>query len=120
MPPKRNTLFVPAPRRIFLRQAAVGTGALLGGPALRFAAAQQGAPAVIASDAMRPQMPSGVMSGDVTQGSAMLWSRTDRPARMMVEYAANEAMKDAVRVAGRSSTACASRASTTPRSRANR
>lgn len=97
--PKQALPLVTVPRRVFLRRAVIGTGALLGGPALQFASAQ-GAPAVIASDAMRPQMPSGVMSGDITLDKAVLWSRTDRPARMMIEYATNEAMKNAVRMAG--------------------
>jgi alkaline phosphatase D len=30
------------------------------------------------------------MSGDVTTDSAVIWSRTDRPARMIVEYSTNE------------------------------
>lgn len=38
-------------------------------------------------------MPQGVASGDVTIGRAVVWSRTDRPARMVVEYSTTEAFR---------------------------
>ncbi len=50
--------------------------------------------------ANRPQLPFGVASGDVTSNAGMVWSRTDRPSRMIVEYATNEAFRDARRVVG--------------------
>ena len=43
-------------------------------------------------------MPSGVQVGDVTAERAIIWSRTDRPARMIVEYAANEQLRSATTV----------------------
>ncbi len=55
---------------------AVGAGILLPGLA----------PAVIASVKDRPQLTDGVQSGDLQGDKAMVWSRTDRPARMMVEW----------------------------------
>jgi alkaline phosphatase D len=57
-------------------------------------------PAVVTSDRARPTMPYGVQSGDVMADRAIVWSRTDRPARMMVEWATNEAFRDARRVVG--------------------
>ncbi|MBT0770712.1 alkaline phosphatase D family protein [Kineosporia sp. J2-2] len=33
----------------------------------------------------RPQLTHGVQSGDVTAGSAVVWTRSDRPARMFVQ-----------------------------------
>jgi alkaline phosphatase D len=33
----------------------------------------------------RPQIVGGIQSGDVTGGSAMVWARADRPARMQME-----------------------------------
>src|SRR5437016_9632505 len=33
----------------------------------------------------RPQISGGIQSGDVSAGSAVVWARTDRPARMQVE-----------------------------------
>ncbi len=53
---------------------------------------------VVANDV--PQMEQGIQIGDVTQGRAIIWSRTDRPARMMVEYAFNEQFTDAATVRG--------------------
>ena len=53
------------------------------------------APAIVTSDRARPQMPSGVMSGDISRDKAIIWSRADRPARMVVEYAANENFQNA-------------------------
>jgi alkaline phosphatase D len=38
----------------------------------------------------RPATSWGVQSGDVTATSGVIWSRTDRPARMLVEVAATE------------------------------
>ncbi|MYW89205.1 alkaline phosphatase, partial [Amycolatopsis rubida] len=35
----------------------------------------------------RPVLAHGVASGDVTTGSGIVWSRADRPARLMVEVA---------------------------------
>lgn len=77
--------------------AAAGLTATTG---LRGVLAQGQAPAVILGDDARPQMPSGVMSGDVTGRRAMLWSRADRPARMVVEVATTESMRDARRIIG--------------------
>lgn len=56
--------------------------------------------AIITSDNLRPQIPFGVQSGDVTASSAVVWSRADRPARMIVEHATTESFKDARRIAG--------------------
>jgi alkaline phosphatase D len=72
-------------RRRLLQGAAVlgagmGLGAL-GGPT----PAALGTPGLVRP---RPEVPWGVQSGDVTARSAVVWSRTDRPARMLVEVAA--------------------------------
>jgi alkaline phosphatase D len=37
-----------------------------------------------------PIMEQGIQIGDLTPGRAMIWSRSDRPARMMLEYAFDE------------------------------
>jgi alkaline phosphatase D len=47
-----------------------------------------------------PQMTQGIQIGDVTNGRAIIWSRSDRPARMMVEYAFNEFFVDSNKVRG--------------------
>jgi alkaline phosphatase D len=84
-------------RRKFLLKtahAATAASAVLRGSAFA------GAPAIITSDKLRPQIPFGVQSGDVTASRAVVWSRVDRPARMIVEYATTESFKDARRVIG--------------------
>lgn len=86
-------------RRRFLRASAIastGAGALLTGASL----ARAQSPAIVTSQRLRPQLPSGVMSGDVTGDSAIIWSRTDRNARMLLEYSTNENFADAVRLQG--------------------
>src|SRR5499433_664378 len=84
-------------RRSILKGAAVAAGSLVvGGRSW----AQGQAPAVVPSDRMRPAVPYGVQSGDVTGDRAIVWSKTDRPARLLVEYATNEAFRNARRVTG--------------------
>ncbi|MBI3231381.1 MAG: alkaline phosphatase D family protein [Burkholderiales bacterium] len=91
-------------RRSFLQH--LGGSALLGSvPTSLFAqtpsaSSTPAAPAIIIADSTRPRIPCGVMSGDVTGQSAMLWSRSDRPARIMVEYADNAAFRRSKRIAG--------------------
>src|ERR1700681_1791105 len=41
----------------------------------------------------RPQIASGLASGDVSAGSAVIWARADRPARMQVECSTVESFK---------------------------
>ena len=47
----------------------------------------------------RPQIASGLASGDVSAGSAVVWARADRPARMQVECSTLESFKAIIRVA---------------------
>src|SRR6266403_1423240 len=47
----------------------------------------------------RPQIASGLASGDVSAGSAVVWARADRPARMQVECSTLESFKTIIRVA---------------------
>jgi alkaline phosphatase D len=77
-------------RRTLLKGLVSGTGLALTGAGLADALAQGVAPAVVTADKLRPQLPGGVMSGDVTATSGIVWSRTDRPARMIVEYSTSE------------------------------
>ncbi|MBB3229338.1 alkaline phosphatase D family protein [Halomonas stenophila] len=51
--------------------------------------AMAAAPAIVLAERRRPVMPSGVMSGDMLEDRVMLWSRVDRPARMLLEIADN-------------------------------
>lgn len=58
------------------------------------------APALVTPDQLRPSVPYGVASGDVTHHSAIIWSRSDRPARLIVEYDSTESMRFAHRIWG--------------------
>jgi alkaline phosphatase D len=57
-------------------------------------------PAIVTSDALRPKLPSGIASGDVTADSAVIWSRCDRSAQMIVELATTESFKQARTIHG--------------------
>ena len=90
-------------RRRFLS----GAGLLVGGSALGSAlpavaqAAQFASPPMIgASDAERPQLLSGIQFGDVTDGRAIVWARSDRNARMTVEYDTTDRFRHARRLVG--------------------
>ncbi len=54
----------------------------------------------VTQDRLRPNITSGVASGDVTHTAAMIWSRTDRAARMIVELSSREDFKNARRIVG--------------------
>ena len=80
-------------RRTFLRAAAVvgGVAGVAGAtPLLRQEARSSRAPG---QRVARPLTTWGVQSGDVTHTSGIVWSRTDRPARMLVEVAATESFR---------------------------
>ena len=57
-------------------------------------------PALSRQDGGRPGIPYGVASGDVTRDRAIVWSRTDRPARMLVEWATTESFRNVRRERG--------------------
>ena len=60
----------------------------------------RGPAALVLADAARPSTEWGASVGDVTGGRALVWSRTDRPSRLVVEYATTEAFRDPRRVVG--------------------
>jgi alkaline phosphatase D len=84
-------------RRRFLAGSAALGGLAAGAPRLAWG---QSAPALVTSDSQRPQAPYGVMSGDVGTDSAIVWSRADRPSRMVVEYASSDSFTDVRRIVG--------------------
>jgi alkaline phosphatase D len=79
------------------RREFLGRTALAGSAALT--AAWRPRP-VFAQTAGRPAMPYGVQTGEVSQGRAVLWGATDRPARMIVEYATTEGLANPRRIVG--------------------
>ncbi len=87
------------PRRRFLQSAAALTGATALSR-MQDIFAQATPPAVVTAESLRPQIPSGVMSGDVNGASGMIWSRADRPSRMMVAWSYDASLKGARRISG--------------------
>jgi alkaline phosphatase D len=88
-------------RRAFLSLLAIaGAGPLATNWPMHQAFAQGGAPALVTPDAKCPAIPYGVASGDATSNAAIIWSRTDRPSRMIVEYATTDSFKNSKRVVG--------------------
>ena len=83
-------------RRSFLNTTTVLGGAAIA-PGLALA---QIAPAVITRDAMRPKMAHGIQSGDPKSDGAVIWTRSDRPSRMGVEWATTPSFANATRVRG--------------------
>src|SRR6266436_4844339 len=83
-------------RRLSRRSFIAGTAA--GTLALPRAFAQ--APAIVTAEKMRPQLPCGVMSGDIGARRAVIWSKTDRPARMLVDLASDEDFTKVRRITG--------------------
>jgi len=73
-------------RRFIRRRLMLASAASLALPKSLYAQA----PAVVTSERARPQLPSGLQIGDVTGERALIWSRSDRPARMMVERSYRE------------------------------
>ena len=58
------------------------------------------APGIVTAPNARPAIPFGVTAGDVGSGRAVIWSRTDRAARMFVEFATTERFENPRRVRG--------------------
>jgi alkaline phosphatase D len=52
------------------------------------------APALFQRETARPGVPYGTAIGDVTGSRAVIWSRSDRPARMRVEWSTTESFQN--------------------------
>ncbi len=83
-------------RRSFLNSTTVLGGAAIV-PSIALA---QTAPALITRDAMRPNMAHGIQSGDPTSDGAVIWTRSDRPSRLWVEWSTTPTFANATRVRG--------------------
>ena len=80
-------------RRRFLHR-----GALLGGSAV--AVGTFASPAIVLAQGARPQITHGLQTGDVSTNGAVLWSRADRPSRMLVDLATTESFSNPHRITG--------------------
>ena len=74
--------------RLTRRRALIG--AAMGATALALPACSRAAG--------RPVITHGLQSGDIAHDGAVIWARTDRPARMLVEVATTESFADARRL----------------------
>lgn len=83
-------------RRVFTRQLLASAAATLVVPGRLVG--QGGAPAI--GRGALPGIPQGVASGDVAADSAIIWSRTDRVARMAVEWDTTDQFRNARRIIG--------------------
>jgi alkaline phosphatase D len=81
--------------RPFPARRSVLRGSLAASAALTVPAALGAAPAFALSG--RPKAGWGVQAGDVTSDSGLVWVRSDRPARMIVETSATESFRNAHR-----------------------
>lgn len=85
-------------RRKFFKSSGLLLGAAaLPGVGLRSALA---APAIVTLDGARPQLAQGIQIGDVRADRALIWSRSDRPARMLIDYALDPTFSNPTRVRG--------------------
>jgi alkaline phosphatase D len=78
----------PIDRRTFVRRS------------IEAYAAAAVAPAILRSSAGRPAIPDGVAAGAAGSNRAVIWSRSDRSARMIVEYDTTDRFSNVRRVAG--------------------
>jgi len=81
-------------RRLLIASAATAATGLPG------VLAHAQAPAAITSDRARPGFPSGVQSGDVLADRGMVWARSDRSARMWVEWSTTASFANARKLRG--------------------
>lgn len=84
-------------RRTFLQQATLGGVALTGIGGILYS---KQAPAIVTSDSVRPMANWGLQIGDVIDSRAIVWSRADRPARMIVEWSLDETFKRSKKIRG--------------------
>src|SRR5687767_12838410 len=82
-------------RRILLQ-----TGTIFAADRFASMLAAQEPPATIKREGARPALAQGLASGDVGHDRAMIWSRCDRPAQMLVEWATTESFREPHRVLG--------------------
>jgi len=80
------------------RRQFILTAAAAGGRLIHHSLGSNSSPAIITS--ARPKIAYGVQTGDVTHDRAIIWSRCDRPARMIVEYATADSFSNVQRISG--------------------
>jgi alkaline phosphatase D len=87
-------------RRSFIEHSLLAGGAAFALPRAVWGQATPAAPALVTPDGARPKFTSGVQTGDPLADRAILWTRSDRPARLWVEWATTASFSNAQRVRG--------------------
>ena len=85
-------------RRTFIKTAgfALGAGVVTSGSGLSSITASLNPAAILDL----PQLPHGIQFGDVLSDRAIVWSRADRPGRMIIEYSFNPDFQDSELIQG--------------------
>jgi len=86
----------PSRRAFLVNTGAASVSSLVSTSFARRAFGQ--APAFVSSD--RPQLAQGIQIGDVTGDKAIIWSRADREARLVVDWSTTPSFARATRVVG--------------------
>ncbi|ABA22311.1 Twin-arginine translocation pathway signal [Trichormus variabilis ATCC 29413] len=86
-------------RQFFLRSAITAGGIITTNLVAKSQVFAQ-APGIITSDTMRSAIPYGVATGDITNNNVVIWSKSDRPAKMIVEYSTSETFSNVQRILG--------------------
>lgn len=91
-----------ADRPVLSRRSLLMAGALLVPVTALQACGGAGAPAAPSTglSRSRPRLTHGVASGDPRADGALVWARSDAPARMIVETSATDSFTDPVRILG--------------------
>ena len=76
-------------RRAFITTTGAGLATLAGGLARP----------TLSRAADRPRITHGLQSGDVSDDSAVVWTRADRPSRVLIEAAPTDSFKDVLHAA---------------------
>jgi alkaline phosphatase D len=84
----------PDPFARLSRRRWLGVAAASAGAFVPFVRAEATAPYAARGD--RPDTGNGLQIGDLRGDRALVWSKTDRPARMRVRWSTTESMRDAV------------------------
>lgn len=84
-------------RRSFLQTSASALGVAV---LPNWSLAQGAAPSLVTSDAARPVAAQGLQFGDPSGAATIVWSRSDRPSRMIVEWSLDAQFRDLQRIVG--------------------
>lgn len=87
-------------RRRFLSTTLRAAGAMALGRTGLSAAGLHRAPALLRQESSRPSIACGTAAGDASGNRAIVWSCTDRPARMFVEWSTTESFQNGGQVVG--------------------